>query len=135
MSYATYNFYTSVYYGDMLDEAGFNKFASRASDYIDRVTFGRAAKYTDDNDYLAKACCAAADQLSMIESARMNVRDGDVASESVGSHSISYRSGVETGVALEKQLYGVVLGYLAPTGLMYRGVHVVRSASCHADDC
>lgn len=134
MSYATYDFYTSAWYGEM-SEADFNKFASRASDYLDRVTFGRAASYQDDNNVLAKACCAAADQLSLIASARASVAAGDVSSESVGSHSISYRSGVETSASLEKQLYDLVLGYLGLTGLMYRGVHVVRSASCYADDC
>lgn len=127
MSYATYAYYTDTFYGDVLTEDTFDKYAARASDYIDRLTMNKAKDYTAD-DSVKKACCAAAEQLSMIAKAKASTasENGELASESVGSYSVSYRSGVETAKELEAQLYNIVAGYLAMTGLLYRGIPCIR---------
>ena len=126
MSYATYEFYTNTYYGDVLSAEDFEKYASRASDYLDRLTMNRAKDYDDTDRSLAKACCVAAEQLSAISSARLSAGSGEYASESVGSHSVSYRSGIETAAALEKDMKNLVEGYLLTTGLLYRGIPCIR---------
>lgn len=126
MSYATYEFYTETYYGDVLDEENFDKYASRASDYIDRLTMNKAKSYDDADGLLAKACCVAAEQLSAIHAARLSAGSGELASESVGSHSVSYRSGVEVAAALEKDMRNLVESYLLTTGLLYRGIPCIR---------
>ena len=41
MAYADYQFYTTTYYGDTVPESDFPKYAERASDRIDSVTFDR----------------------------------------------------------------------------------------------
>ena len=130
MAYATYSFYIDSWHGDELTSAEFDKYADRASDYIDRVTLNKAKSYNDVDNLLKKACCAASEQLKAIGAAR--TLPAEVASETVGSHSVTYRSNAETVKGLEAQLYQIVLGYLAATGLMYRGVNVVRSTYCNA---
>ena len=123
MIYADYEFYVNEYYGDILTEDNFSKFASRASDYIDRVTMGRA---NAEIDAVKKACCAAAEQYCRINSAKESATAGELASETVGSYSVTYRSSVELSAALEKELRGIVEGYLANTGLLYRGIPCIR---------
>lgn len=125
MAYADYTYYTDTFYGDLIPEDSFDKCITRASDYIDRLTMNRAASYTAD-DSVKKAACAVAEQYMLIGSARASVAAGEIASESVGSHSVSYRSGVETSVALENGIYNIAVSYLANTGLLYRGVPCIR---------
>ena len=130
--YADYEFYTATFYGDLIPQDSFEKYMARASDYIDRLTMGRAADYTAD-DAVKKAACAVAEQMMLINSARASIANGEIASESVGSHSVSYRSGIETAAALESGLYNVAAGYLASTGLLYRGASYVHAAHCYTD--
>lgn len=134
MAYADYNYYAETFYGDLIPEESFDKYISRASDYIDRITMGKAATYTAD-EAVKKAACAVAEQLMLIGSARASIASGEIASESVGSHSVSYRSGVETAASLEAGLLNVATGYLANTGLLYRGVPYVYATHCHIDMC
>ena len=56
--------------------------------------------------------------------------DGIIASESVGSHSRSFRNGtegVQAVTAAEAELGNIARRYLMPTGLLYRGV---RGCDC-----
>ena len=61
--------------------------------------------------------------------------DGIIASESVGSHSRSFRNGVDGAQAVEaerKELANIARQYLMPTGLLYRGgLSCVHTAHCH----
>ena len=132
MAYADYSYYTTTFYGDLIPEDSFDKYITRASDYVDRLTMGRAASYTAD-EAVKKAACAVAEQYCLIDRARISIANGEIASESVGSHSVSYRSSVETAASLEASLYDIAAGYLANTGLLYRGVPYVYAAHCYTD--
>lgn len=139
MIYADYAYYIEQYGGDLLtDETTFNRAAVKASHYIDRITMNRAENYHilhPEDTALAKACCAGAEQYFMIANARAAAasEDGEIASESVGSHSVSYRSGIETAAALELELKKEVTSYLATTGLLYRGIKNVYASHHYAD--
>ena len=41
MAYTDYQFYTTKYFGDAVTEEEFSKYAERASERLDRITFGR----------------------------------------------------------------------------------------------
>lgn len=128
--YADYAYYTGTFFGDMIPEDKFDKYATHASDFIDYFTFGRAAANAD-LPAVKKCCCALAEQYMTIESvqgaaAAKVTADGIIASESVGSHSRSFRSGVEAAQALDAEnakLATIGRRYLLPTGLLYRGVN------------
>ncbi len=127
--YADYAYYTSTFFGDMIPEEKFEKYATHASDFIDYFTFGRAAANAE-LPAVKKCCCALAEQYMTIESvqgaaAAKVTADGIIASESVGSHSRSFRSGVEAAQAMDAEnakLAAIGRRYLLPTGLLYRGV-------------
>lgn len=132
MIYADYSYYSDSYYGDLIPEDDYIKCAARASDYIDRITMNRAQDYMvlhPDSDAVKKACCAIAEQLLQINRTRAAAiaEGGEIASESVGSHSVSYRSGTETAAALEANLRRIAASYLATTGLLYRGIPYVHA--------
>jgi len=126
MAYATYEYYVNSFYGDLLTADNFDRYAGRASDYLDYVTMGKAAAYDDSTGALAKACCACAEKFSASDAIFARVADGEVASESVGSHSVSYRSSGELQAAIGKELLSTVQMYLLPTGLLYRGAPCIR---------
>lgn len=139
MIYADYSYYTGTYYGDTIEsEDDFLKFATRACRYIDRITMNRAESYAalhPEDTALKNACCAGADQYMMIAAARAAAasEDGEIASETVGSHSVSYRSGLETAATLEAELRKVIESYLVSTGLLYRGISNVHASHSYAD--
>ena len=126
MSFATFDFYLAEYGGRKLNEYDFGGYANRASDYIDYVTLGRAAAYNDAKDALKKCCCALADQMEENDAIRAEVSAGAVASETVGAHSVSYRSIADLKAEQKKALDEIVSMYLLPTGLLYRGVPCIR---------
>ena len=136
--YASYEFYHSHYYNNILTEVDFNRLATRASDYIDRITNFKAAGYAESapaakRDVLAKCCCELAEQYQEIEGAQSFARssEGNLQSESVGSYSRSFRSGAERIAEENARLYGIAEMYLAHTGLLYRGVGCcVHTAHC-----
>lgn len=137
--YADYAFYTELYYGTAIAEADFPRLASRASDFLDYYTRGKAANVTDEAVALAlsKACCAVAEAMQTDEqtkavaakaAAAAMSADGEIKSESVGSHSVSYTTAADyiKGAAAtpgsERANYADIASvYLAQTGLLYRG--------------
>ena len=139
MIYADYAYYTDEFHGDAIPEDSFARYAGRASDYIDQITMNRAQDYMilhpEKSAPVKKACCALAEQYMQIyeAKARTMVEGGEVASESVGSHSISYRSGLETAAVLEADLRKIATSYLGFTGLLYRGIPNVHSSYSYYD--
>jgi len=139
MIYADYAFYTDVFHGDAIPEEIFIRCATRASDYIDQITMNRAQDYVllhpDKSVPVKKACCALAEQYMQIyeAKARSMVEGGEIASESVGGHSISYRSSLETAATLEADLRKITTSYLGFTGLLYRGIPNVHSSYGYFD--
>ena len=128
--YADYNYYTTVFYGTILTQEQFPKYATAASDFIDYITYGKAAANAD-LPAVKKCCCALADQYVAIQNAqaRAAASSGEIQSESVGSHSRTFRSGAEIIQAAEAGLGAIARRYLLPTGLLYRGgVAIVHSA-------
>lgn len=133
--YAEYVYYTGTYYGTQIAEADWNRLASRASDFIDYYTLGKAAAWTEanpNNDAVKKCCCALAERCQLIEQVQRNALisaesgDGELQSESVGAYSRTYRDATETAASADEfakaTLSGVAQQYLLPTGLLYRGI-------------
>ena len=138
--YADYSLYTETLYGELIPEEKFPRYASAASDFIDYFTMGKAANNAELPE-VKKCCCALAEQYLLIDTTRKAASakvtdEGIIASESVGSHSRSFRNGVDGAqavAALEAELSNIAKRYLLPTGLLYRGgVAVVHSAYCDA---
>ena len=137
--YADYSYYTGTFYGSMISEADFPTYASKASDFIDYITYGKA-KNNADLPEVKKCCCALAEQYSIIDASVVAAKavvqsGGEIASETVGAHSRSFRSGAETlqgAAAAEAELGRIAGRYLLPTGLLYRGVKCVHTACCNS---
>ena len=138
---ATYNFYQNTYHGDILTSENFPKYVTRADSYLEALTMDKVSPYLADDvtgldeDILKKvylAECALAEQYLTIEESKKSVmvgyseNGGFLASESVGPHSRSFRSGYDVSKEAESGLYSIAGQYLAWTGLMYRGIPCTR---------
>ena len=140
--YADYTFYTDTYLGTVIGEADFPRLSSRASEFLDYYTHGRAATVTDADTLtlLGKATCSIAEAMQAYEQERalaakavgsaLAATGGEVKSETVGSWSQSYATAadyIKGGNAAEavKQARlayaSIAREYLANTGLLYRG--------------
>lgn len=126
-TYADFEFYQTTYGGKAFDDEGqYTPCAWRAALFLDAYTQGRAA--TDaDNERIKLAACAIADEFAVVLQGAAVSRSADarMASQSVGSFSVSYRSGEELTAAAEKRMTEIARTYLAGTGLLYRGVGVL----------
>ena len=148
--YATEKDYTEIYYGDVLTDDNADRWLDRASDFVDKITFGRlqTAYPTDEQSdiYIKKSVCAVAEALYLIDAqkkagAAQIGADGSyknpVASVSSGRESISYAlSGVSTvyaaaaasKAAADSYTMSIAAEYLANvadangTNLLYAGV-------------
>lgn len=131
MAYADYTYYHTQYIGSAITEPDFPKLAARATAFIDYYTRGKAAG-SSETTKLADACCAIAEQYQVIEKARLSASSasGEMASQTVGAYSVTYRSGMESAAAAEAQLAHIAQMYLAGTGLLYRGVKCHVCSPC-----
>lgn len=112
-----YGFYTDTYHGT-LSEAEFTRASVFASAYIDELTLGATGDGSGlDEDVLLRArlaLCAVCDA-----HARQEAHAG-IASATNDGYSETYVTG--DGDAAGRQLRSAASVYLAPTGLLYRGV-------------
>lgn len=113
MAYADFDYYKNSFLGSAIDESEFPRLALRASQFLDYYTRNKAKDYIKD-DAVKNACCAVAEAYQIAE--RSEGKSG-IASESVGSYSVSYTTDQNAKAALSN----VAMQYLAFTGLLYRG--------------
>lgn len=125
MAYADYAFYTGTFLGTAIAEADFPRLAQRAAEVIDELTFQRAAGVvtaatdTDAITQIELANCALAEDIQTYEVAGNT--DG-IASESVGTYSVTYKSNSRAGMTREQVLRSTAKRYLSQTYLMYPGL-------------
>lgn len=119
MAFADYNYYIEVYKGASLTENDFPMLAERASDYLTYITYGRVT----DGDNVKRAVCALAEAYEVIFKAQSMASSdsGEIASQTVGSYSVTYRSSADLAQSQRKELYKIAQMYLGNTGLLYRG--------------
>lgn len=116
-AYATYSFYTDTYGGEAA-ESEFNRQVYKASRFLDKITFDRAAAVTDPDtlELLAYAVCEMADQLTAEAAAAVDGKT--VKSVSNDGYSVSFVTEADGGASLTSQrLYSIAEGYL-PTELL-----------------
>lgn len=112
MAYTDFEFYATIYHGNVVPEADFLRIADRASDFLDVITFDRLVDGLPSDERAAtkvqKAVCAVAEKLYELELAEKQANaaalagassgtsggatSGVIASRSAGSESISYAS-------------------------------------------
>ncbi len=120
MAYASFQDYRELFLGRAItDEESFKRLALRAGAVLDRLSFGRAARYTDTEGKLKLACCALAEKLQAGEE-----EDGRIQEEQVGDYRVRYESGSSREASAE--LAALAELWLAGTGLLYRGVPCTR---------
>ena len=118
MIYADYSFYRDVFLGVKISEEDFPRYAARASERIDFLTFNRIKDVTEE---VKKACCAAAECFCNYDKVP-NFRG--ISSEKVGDYSVGYASAEEIRKAAEKSAASAIREYLLHTGLLCKAVGV-----------
>lgn len=118
MIYADFDFYKSVFFGESIKLEDFDRYASKASSFLDYYTMGKA-KANPDMDEVKMACCAIAEKYQLVEISANG--SGLKKSETVGSYSVSYVSSDEVATAARTDMARLAQQYLAGTGLLYRG--------------
>ncbi len=115
--FADYDFYQNVYHGtDIQDENKFNRMSIESSFFLNELTLGRIKEPSEE---VKLAVCAIVDVAYREEKEN---REDQIASESVGPHSISYVKKTKTTEEYIKEKIKVARTYLANTGLLYRGI-------------
>ena len=115
MIYADYTYYTDTYGGKAVSAEDFPRLAAKASAYIDRLTFGRAADFPND-ERLKRCCCELCESLLLTDGSGGMVKQ----SESVGSWSYSLASSSEG--ASETLMARAACRTWLPAEWLYRGV-------------
>ena len=119
---ATYEFYQTDYYGKLLTSEEFPEYATRADAWLSELTFGRYASPDLSESQLQAvktAECAVADLWYQLQAEP--VSDPSISKETVGSHSVTYRTGTEAASGWAARIYDTAARYLMTTGLLYRG--------------
>lgn len=134
MAITTYEFYINTFYGDVISERDFPKWASKAEDDLMYITNGRIneVEYVSYIIQIQKAVCALAELDFKFDEA-MKSADGDsygaIRSISSGGESVSFdaQANVITNAlgdknAQEKLKFDTVRPYLYNTGLLFQGL-------------
>lgn len=114
MAYANYTFYTETFHGDAVPEDSFERYAERASDFVDVVTFDRMADGIPGDDRqqarVKKAVCAAADVLYQIDLAQKQA----IAAASGSSSITTTGTGTSTGIVTSMSSGSESISYATP---------------------
>ena len=119
---ADYSFYTGEYYGKLLSSEEFPEYATRADAWLSELTFGRYSSPDLSESQLQAvkmAECAVADLWYQIQTEQAS--NPAISKETVGSHSVTYRTEAEAASGLAARIYDAAARYLMTTGLLYRG--------------
>lgn len=116
--YVDYEFY-QLEWGGKAPMTDFVQLNIQATKIIDYYTFNRLKELGDVSNDVKYAICELIDDMH-----RLKATGGkEVASEKVGTHSITYATSDSAGDAVKKKQKDIVKKWLGHTGLMYRGVY------------
>lgn len=115
--YADFEFYQNQFGGTAITEENqFKRQAIEACCLIDEMTFGRIKKADED---VKMAVCAVA-EIGYKEYRQEN--EAQIASESVGPHSVSYAKQIKSRDDFLSEKRNVIRHFLMHSGLLYRGI-------------
>jgi len=124
-AFADYTYYLDTYGGAIIPSEAFEKAMRDASREVNRYTLERAEAVLAANSDLSLiekikfAACAVAEVIYQYGNQIMGRRD--IASESVGDHSVSYLSTDQLRANEVHAITETINGYLGLTGLMFLG--------------
>ena len=124
-AFADYTYYLDTYGGAIIPAEAFEKAMRDASREVNRYTLERAEAVLAANSDLSLiekikfAACAVAEVIYQYGNQIMGRRD--IASESVGDHSVSYLSTDQLRANEAHAITETINGYLGLTGLMFLG--------------
>jgi len=123
-AYADYTYYTTTYLGTSIAVGDFNRLALRASAWVDRLTFQRAAAIvtaatdTATIALIKNATCAIAEDIQQTDA---NGGADAIQSESIGQNSVTYVAGSSKMSTSGETYMQTASLYLGSTGLMFPG--------------
>lgn len=122
MIYADEKYYTEKYLlgRKPVISSGFPFYARQASQVIDQYTFGRLKELVTVPESVQMCCCDLAEAEYRRE--KLQREAGGKTSEKNGTYSVSFGSAHELAVTVGKEQRGIIMKWLADTGLCYRGV-------------
>ena len=114
MAYTDFEFYATIYHGNVVPEADFPRIADRASDFLDVITFDRLVDGLPSDERAAtkvqKAVCAVAEELYKLELA-----DKQALSAAAGGTSSSGSGGATSGVITSRSAGSESISYASPS--------------------
>lgn len=114
MAYTDFEFYATIYHGNVVPKADFPRIADRASDFLDVITFDRLIDGLPDDERaktkVQKAVCAVADKLYELELA-----DKQALSAATGGTSSSGSGGATSGVITSRSAGSESISYASPS--------------------
>lgn len=114
MAYTDFEFYATIYHGNVVPEADFPRIADRASDFLDVITFDRLIDGLPDDERgktkVQKAVCAVCDKLYQLEQA-----DKQALSAAAGGTSSGVAGGATSGVITSKSAGSESISYASPS--------------------
>lgn len=122
MPYITYEYYSTDYMGELVDEQAFPRLERRASEMIDELTHFAIQQHGFDNyptftqTQVKKATAAMVEYLSAIGITHSNF---STEPQQVNIGKFSYSGGGASGMS---RFPSGVLSYLSHTGLLYSGI-------------
>lgn len=122
MIYADEDFYRQEYLlgRKPVISAGFLFYARQASKVIDQHTFDRLTELAEVPEAAQMCCCELAEAEYRRE--KLQKVSGGKTSEKIGTYSVSFGTAQEMAQAVAKEQRGIVMKWLADTGLCYQGV-------------
>ena len=100
--------------------SGFLFYAQSASQVIDRYTFSRLKDVVEIPEAVQMCCCELAE--SEYRREEQQKESGGKTSEKIGTYSVGFASAQESATSISREQRGIVMKWLADTGLCYQGV-------------
>ena len=117
-----YEFYQTRYFGKLLTSEEFPEYATKADGWLNELTYGKYSSPDLSDSQLnavKMAECSLADLCFTQETEAAS--NPSISKETVGDHSVTYRTGTDSTSVWSVRIYDTAARYLLTTGLLYRG--------------
>ena len=124
MAYVDYTYYSNTYKGTAISSDRFDYYEMQAEALIRELTLEASDEHSEDKEVMMATCAAAEQLYNVLEPSDTAADAANIASEKVGEYSVTYRSVAASDRIAEAKKAAVVSArtWLAPTGLLYRGI-------------
>lgn len=123
MTYASFDYYTDRYGGELIQDADeWAKYERKARRLVDMYTFNRLTDKQDQDEIVKDCVCELAEAVKVFDDNAFKDGGKVISSQSNDGVSVTFDTSAFSFEKQNQKLYNIIYMHLSGSGLLYRGL-------------